>query len=166
MFQINICSGILSLGVFPSRRAVLQGLLCQHPFYCSGKVRLTSEERNLHLSLLTLLSGKWRVMQKQDFSFLTSVLLLRHFRADVSYDLSIPRSKTVAFSPLPPVFLKCHRLLLQPYQKSQERHSLRVDWWCFESHGLKNVYPVLFWCMYKKPIMFLRCRRIYLVTNL
>lgn len=38
--------------------------------------------------------------------FLTSVLLLKHFRVDVSYDLRILRSKIAAFSPLPPSFLK------------------------------------------------------------
>ena len=132
---------------------VLQYFCPDKPYYrtCCGSVCFIAVEWSIRdlrkRSSLTPRAPVWemkRVIQQCDFCFLTSVLLLRHFRADVSYDLRIPRSKTAAFSPLPPAFLKYHRLLLQTYRKSQECHSLRTDWWCFGSGGLKNVYLVLF----------------------
>lgn len=80
MFQRSICSGVLSLAVFPPRQAILQDLLWQCLFYCSGKICLRSEGGTVHLSLLALLSEK----QRESCSNRTSVSWLLFYYLDIS----------------------------------------------------------------------------------
>lgn len=60
VFQRTICSVVLSLAVFPSRKGFLQDLLQQCPFYCNGKILLRSEGERVHFSFFPLLSEKWK----------------------------------------------------------------------------------------------------------
>lgn len=125
----TICSVVLRLAVFPSRKVLLQDLLRQHPFYCSGKILLRSEGERVNFSFFPLISEK----RKERYSNRTSVFWILFYYLDISelmwamiWEFSGARLQLFPLYHLH--FSKCHRLLLQPYWKSQECHLLKTDW--------------------------------------
>lgn len=95
---------------------------------------------SFHFSFFPLLSEKW----KEWYSNRTSVFWLLFYYLDILELLwamiwEFPGARLQLFPLYHLHFSKCHRLLLQPYRKSQGCHSLRTDWWCFQSCGLKKV---------------------------
>lgn len=146
VFQRNICSDTLSLAIFPSTQAILLNFLWHCPFYCNWMICMRREGGSVSLSFLSL---KW----KESYTSRTFVFWIPFYYLDISELMwamawEFPGARLqVFFFPLPPAFLKCQRVLLQPDQKSQEHHLLGADWWCSESCSLTNVYLILFWCM-------------------
>lgn len=140
VFQRAVCSVVLSLAAFPSRKVLLQDLLQQCPFYCSRKILWSSEGECVHFSFFPLLSEK----QKEWDSNRTSGFWLLFYCSDISELMwaviwGFPGARLQLFPLYHLHFSKCHRRLLQPCWKSQECHSLRTDWWHFQSWGLKKL---------------------------